>query len=253
VPYARAATPVPVPPPRRAATWDDRGVTAAGVAGGVIAVASVRGGVGRTTVTAQLGRALARSGCRALLIDADNGGDLAAIAGARQPLALPVEELLDGEHAIEQAQVEVMPYLHVLVVAARGAIDWRALLIRARSHADLVLVDCPPGITGPAADVMAACGHLVGVVRSDHGAIAAATALMSFPQLSGVVVNLFDGRSAASVEAFQRIAAVGAPLFETTIPRADAIAAPGAADPEGPIAFLFDELADELLRACGDQ
>jgi Mrp family chromosome partitioning ATPase len=231
--------------------------TTIGGGGAVVAIASVRAGVGRTTVTAQLGNALARRGHLTLLIDAHNRGDLASATGTRQPLARPIDELLDD--AFDEALVPAgHPDLMLLAVAAAPAgrptspATWRALLDRARLRADVVLIDCPPGMGGVAGDVIASCGHLIGVVRSDRGAPAAVTTLshhvaslgLEGPRLTGMIVNQFDARSPTSVEAFQRVATCGSPLFETAIPRAGVVASGSAAD--APIGWLFDSLAAEV-------
>jgi cellulose biosynthesis protein BcsQ len=249
---ARGSQLTPIPSPRPI-TQDGRW---RGIA---IAITSMRGGVGRSTVTGELGGALARRGARVLLIDADNSGDLATITGLRHPVARPIAELLDGAAAIDEALVssDQLP-LSLLAPAHGGASDWRRLIQRARERADVVLVDVPAGLEGLSADLIDACAHVIGVVRSDRGAAHAAQALERHlesqehgPRLAGVVVNLFDGHSTTSLEAFQRIAGCGVPLFETAIPRADAIAADAVACAPGPIAWLFDELAAELAGKLG--
>ena len=54
----------------------------------VVAIANQKGGTGKTTTAASLGVALAMSGKRVLLIDADPQGDLTASLGWRNPDAL---------------------------------------------------------------------------------------------------------------------------------------------------------------------
>jgi cellulose biosynthesis protein BcsQ len=246
--------------PSRDGIWDEetvaRPVRRAGV---TLAVASTRGGVGRTTVALHLGRAFARAGRRALLIDAGAGGDLADLTGVSGVHG--VDELVADADAIDGAIRDPLPGLRVLAVAADPGPDaaaaWRTLVVRARSRADVVVVDCPAGVTGVGADVVAACSHVVGVVRSDRGSTTAAAMVEAFVdgiaglELAGVVVNLFDGRSPPSLEAFQRIAAHGAPLFETTIPRADALAEPPCGPDPGPIGWLFDALGAEVIARTG--
>ena len=230
------------------------------VTNAVVAIASVRGGVGRSTITAQLGAALARSGRQMIRVDAENSGDAAILAGVRPQVARPVDELLDGADAVDEAMIDTQHLrLRYLAVAAPPAgrhsvaAEWKALLTRVRARADIVLVDAPAGIAGLAADVIGAAGHVLGVVRSDRNAPSAAVRLESHidsfsgrgPSLLGIVVNLFDGRSPPSVEAFHKIAACGVSLFETSVPRADAIATDANHD-TSPITFLFDQLAGEV-------
>ena len=53
--------------------------------GEIIVVTSLKGGVGKTTTTVNLGASLAMNGKRVLLIDADPQGSLTASLGYQEP------------------------------------------------------------------------------------------------------------------------------------------------------------------------
>src|SRR3954453_23715731 len=60
----------------------------------VIAVANQKGGVGKTTTTANLGAALARKGHRVLLIDMDPQGNLTSAVGASKTAEQTIADAL---------------------------------------------------------------------------------------------------------------------------------------------------------------
>ena len=152
------------------------------------------------------------------------------------------------------------------------AAEWAAVIAKARERAELVLIDCPAGMFDATSDVLQACTHVVGVLQSEMIGMRSSEMLErglaaippeARPALAGVVVNMFQGKSAASVEAFHRIATTppGRHLFETTIPRSDVFAAASLAgvpvrfaECEGvanPIAWLFEALATEVCGRTG--
>jgi ATP-binding protein involved in chromosome partitioning len=116
----------------------------------VIAVGSGKGGVGKSTISANLAVALARTGARVGLLDGDiYGPNLPRMLGARrQPSQrdnkiLPVEA--HGVHfmsmglLVEQGEAVVWrgPMLHGAVKSFLHDVDWGEL--------DYLLVDLPPG------------------------------------------------------------------------------------------------------------
>ncbi|MCB9914216.1 MAG: AAA family ATPase [Planctomycetes bacterium] len=114
-----------------------------------------KGGVGKTTVTAELGVALASAGKRVLLVDLDLGlANLDIVLGVHSPRTL--EDVLAGRCAVEDCIVRGPAGVHVLPAgsgnAAMGAPDGarrvRILeaLRRLAPDYDVVLADTAAGI-----------------------------------------------------------------------------------------------------------
>src|SRR5919198_6668407 len=85
-----------IPPRPRGGFADDRDSTKLRRMATVIAVANQKGGVGKTTTTANLGAALALRGKRVLLVDLDPQGNLTSAFGLEKDVQQTVaESLLD--------------------------------------------------------------------------------------------------------------------------------------------------------------
>jgi len=173
----------------------------------IISLANLKGGVGKTTITANLGAALAAQGLRVLLIDLDHqssltnrcvtteeqtelkrsgrfndelfekGGDLTALnacvtrlqtpTGSGQLYLAPVREQFD------ELETRLMTRWHSGLTPEDVRFRLRQALhsSRLRNHYDVVLIDCPPRLTTGSVNALAASDYvLIPVLLEDASA-----------------------------------------------------------------------------------
>jgi septum site-determining protein MinD len=125
--------------------------------GRIIVVTSGKGGVGKTTTTANLGMALAKSGRQVALMDADFGlRNLDLLLGLENRIVYTAIDVLTGSCRLEQALVKDkrLPQLALLPAAqnrnkdAINSDQMRQLAQALAKRYDFVLIDCPAGIEG---------------------------------------------------------------------------------------------------------
>ncbi|HEY8296449.1 MAG TPA: septum site-determining protein MinD [Candidatus Baltobacteraceae bacterium] len=133
----------------------DAPATAPATLGRAIVITSGKGGVGKTTTTANLGTALARRGARVALVDADVGlRNLDIVLGLESRVKYHVLDVLEEKVSLDEALVtdKNSPTLQLLAAAQTREKDevdtekMRALVQSLRERFDYVLVDCPAGI-----------------------------------------------------------------------------------------------------------
>jgi septum site-determining protein MinD len=122
----------------------------------VIVVTSGKGGVGKTTVTANLGVSIARLGYKTLLIDADIGlRNLDLLLGMENRLTYTAVDVLENGCRLDQALVYDKRWLNLVFLAVsknrqRYHITEQNMvnIVRAfiRLNYDFILIDCPAGI-----------------------------------------------------------------------------------------------------------
>ena len=141
---------------------DGTGPLAAGQAGDTpaklgraIVITSGKGGVGKTTTTANLGTALAARGARVALVDADVGlRNLDIVMGLESRVKYHVLDVLEEQVTLDEALVRDKYNEHLYLLAAaqsreKDEVDtekMRALIHSLRERFDYVLIDCPAGI-----------------------------------------------------------------------------------------------------------
>ncbi len=123
--------------------------------GRAIVVTSGKGGVGKTTTTANLGTALAQRGARVALIDADVGlRNLDIVLGLENRVQHHLLDVLEETATIDDALVPDKHSEGLFLLAAAQAREkdevdtekMRALVASLRERFDYVIIDSPAGI-----------------------------------------------------------------------------------------------------------
>src|SRR5579863_7452097 len=123
--------------------------------GRAIVVTSGKGGVGKTTTTANLGTALADLGQRVVVVDADVGlRNLDVVLGLENRVSKHLLDVIEGKCSLDEALVRdrVRRNLHLLPAAQNREKDdvpeekMAELIAQLRERYDFVLIDCPAGI-----------------------------------------------------------------------------------------------------------
>lgn len=207
-----------------------------------IALLNQKGGVGKTTVTANLGAGLARAGRKVLLVDLDPQAHLTRGLGlVPEELAVTVYDVLQGAAQAREAFVELKGLtLLPSSLSLSGAdltlsgVAGRELLLRdALAHVrgyDFVLLDCPPSLGVLTLNALTAAREVVIVTEPEFYALAGIADLVGHtvetvkkrlnPRLSitGVVVNRFNPRRKLARETVEKLKAYfGDRLFSTLV------------------------------------
>ena len=125
------------------------------MAGEVIVITSGKGGVGKTTTTANIGTALAMMGKRVCLIDADIGlRNLDVVMGLENRIVYDIVDVVEGSCRLEQALIRDKRHNNLFLLPAAQTRDKSAvtpyqmkeLTEALKKEMDYVLVDSPAGI-----------------------------------------------------------------------------------------------------------
>lgn len=120
-----------------------------------IVITSGKGGVGKTTVTVNLGYALAGMGQRVVLVDVDFGlNNLDVTMGLENKVVYDISDVLNGRCRVSQALVQdrhnrnlyILPSDNLQVASQVSGQNLKLLTEALASTFDYILFDCPAGI-----------------------------------------------------------------------------------------------------------
>lgn len=146
----------------------------------VITVTSGKGGVGKTTTTANLGVALSRLKQRVVVIDTDIGlRNLDVIMGLQNRIIYDIVDLVEGRCRLRQALIrdKVMPQLYLLPAAqsrdksAVSPADMLHVCGQLRGECDFVVIDSPAGIESGFRNAVAAADEVILVSTPDASSV----------------------------------------------------------------------------------
>ena len=121
----------------------------------VIVITSGKGGVGKTTSTANLGTGLAMQGKKVVLVDTDIGlRNLDVVLGLENRIVYDLVDVVEGTCKLKQALIKDKRYegLYLLPAAqtrnkmAVAPEQMKELVAELEKEFDYVLIDCPAGI-----------------------------------------------------------------------------------------------------------
>lgn len=146
----------------------------------VIVITSGKGGVGKTTTTANIGYALAKLGYKTLLIDTDIGlRNLDVIMGLENRIVYNLVDVIEGNCKISQAIVKDKSKYNLFLLPAAQTKDktsilpeqMKKLINQLKTSYDYIIIDCPAGIEHGFKNAIAAAERALVVTTPEISAI----------------------------------------------------------------------------------
>lgn len=157
----------------------------------IVAIINQKGGVGKTTTTANLCHAIAESGSKVTVIDLDPQGHLTVSLGITARNIGGIDEAMLKEKKIQQQLISVRDNLQLVAAGSKlkdveqltGNNSPRGVLLRDALHGslndqDFVFIDCPPSSGLLVANALIAADEILIPMTSDFLALQGLSHLM---------------------------------------------------------------------------
>ena len=161
----------------------------------VIVVTSGKGGVGKTTTTANIGAGLAEKGHKVLLIDTDIGlRNLDVVMGLENRIVYDLVDVIEGKCRIPQALIKDKRCSNLSLLPAAQIRDkndineeqMKTLIEVLRKDFDYIIIDCPAGIEQGFKNAIAAADRAIVVTTPEISATRDADRIIGLLEANGI-------------------------------------------------------------------
>ncbi len=163
--------------------------------GEVIVITSGKGGVGKTTTTANLGSALAMQGKKVVLIDTDIGlRNLDVVMGLENRIVYDIVDVVEEKCKLRQALIKDKRFQELFLLPAAQTRDksavneeqMRELTSKLKEEFDYILIDCPAGIEQGFKNAIAGANRAIVVTTAEISAIRDADRIIGLLESSDI-------------------------------------------------------------------
>ncbi|MQL51361.1 septum site-determining protein MinD [Desulfofundulus thermobenzoicus] len=146
----------------------------------VIVITSGKGGVGKTTTTANLGAGLAALGHRVVMVDADIGlRNLDVVLGLENRIVYDITDVTGGHCRLRQALIKDKRFESLFLLPAAQTKDktavspeqMRELCTELREEFEYIFIDCPAGIEQGFRNAIAGADRAIVVTTPEVSAV----------------------------------------------------------------------------------
>ena len=163
--------------------------------GEVIVITSGKGGVGKTTTTANLGSALALEGKKVVLIDTDIGlRNLDVVMGLENRIVYDIVDVVEEKCKLRQALIKDKRFPELFLLPAAQTRDKSAvneeqmkdLVAKLKEEFDYIIIDCPAGIEQGFKNAIAGANRAIVVTTAEISAIRDADRIIGLLEASEI-------------------------------------------------------------------
>ena len=161
----------------------------------VIVITSGKGGVGKTTTTANIGASLADKGHKVLLIDTDIGlRNLDVVMGLENRIVYDLIDVIEGRCRVSQALIKDKRCQNLVLLPAAQIRDkndvntdqMKELIYSLKESFDYILIDCPAGIEQGFKNAIAAADEAIVVTTPEVSATRDADRIIGLLEAAGI-------------------------------------------------------------------
>ena len=163
--------------------------------GEVIVITSGKGGVGKTTTTANLGSSLALEGKKVALIDTDIGlRNLDVVMGLENRIVYDIVDVVEEKCKLKQALIKDKRFKDLFLLPAAQTRDKSAvneeqmkeLTEKLKEEFDYIIIDCPAGIEQGFKNAIAGANRAIVVTTAEISAIRDADRIVGLLEASEI-------------------------------------------------------------------